>query len=448
MRLGELLLQQKKITPEGLEEALESQVVNGGRLGTNLCELGLIQEADLARALGQQHNVAFASGEMIPDQRALEMVDLQFADDKDVLPMRLDPTRIFVAVINPHDYGALDAIGFKTGRRVVPVVIPEFRMNQLLRRHCRAFRLIRPIDMNTIRPSKTLGTLQDGPKPVEAADLINEEQFQNLYAQAMVGGPEPAAQDAIPAADISFEEPPPVTVAAQRVRPPPAPAPQVVPTAEIDFEEPPPAPAPKVVPAAEIDFEEPQPLPAALPVPPPPPAPAPRKPQLQEIPAVPLSFAEAQQELSHSNVREDVARTVLRFALGKWKRALLLSVQGDLVTGWQGVGQGIRAQAIQRIGIGVRGGQSTFKLVRDSRSHYIGPVKRDAGTAVFYKLLGGGYPTTAVLLPLLVRGKVVHILYVDNGPDQLTPPDIGELLILSQSVGRSYEAMIRRRKSA
>jgi hypothetical protein len=67
---------------------------------------------------------------------------------------------------------------------------------------------------------------------------------------------------------------------------------------------------------------------------------------------------------------------------------------------------------------------------------------------VFYKLLGGGFPTTAVILPLLVRGKVVHLLYVDNGANQLTPPDVGELLILSQSVGRSYEAMMRRRKSA
>ena len=67
---------------------------------------------------------------------------------------------------------------------------------------------------------------------------------------------------------------------------------------------------------------------------------------------------------------------------------------------------------------------------------------------MFYKLLGAGFPKTAVILPLLVRGKVVHLLYVDNGPDQLTPPDVGELLILSQSVGRSYEAMIKRRKSA
>jgi hypothetical protein len=166
-----------------------------------------------------------------------------------------------------------------------------------------------------------------------------------------------------------------------------------------------------------------------------------------EPPPSPLTFAEAQAELGRSSDREDVARTVLRFAVGKWKRCLLLSVQGSLVTGWHGMGQGVRDAAVRRIGVALRD-QSTFRLVRDTRSHYVGPVKRDAAMAVFYKLVGGGFPTTAVILPLLVRGKVVHLLYVDNGPDQFTTPDVGELLILSQSVGRSYEAMMRRRKSA
>lgn len=162
---------------------------------------------------------------------------------------------------------------------------------------------------------------------------------------------------------------------------------------------------------------------------------------------MPLSFPEAQQLLAKSADREDLAMTVLRFAISKWKRALLLNVQGPLVTGWHGLGEGIRDKAVRRIGIALRG-QSSFKLVCDMRSHFIGPMKRDAGTAIFYKMLGGSYPTTAVMLPLLARGKVVHILYVDNGPGEVTPPDIGELLILGQSVARSYEAMIKRRKTA
>jgi hypothetical protein len=175
--------------------------------------------------------------------------------------------------------------------------------------------------------------------------------------------------------------------------------------------------------------------------------PRPTVPVAPEPPPTPLTFAEAQAELSRSSDREQVATTVLRFALGKWRRSLLLSVQGDLVTGWRGMGKGVREAAVKRMGIGLQG-PSTFRLVRDTRSHYVGPVRRDAASGAFYKLLGGDYPTTAVILPLLVRGKLVHLLYVDNGPGQLTPPDVGELLILSQSVGRSYEAMIRQRKSA
>ena len=187
------------------------------------------------------------------------------------------------------------------------------------------------------------------------------------------------------------------------------------------------------------------PLALTQPVAPPPPAPqVVVSPPPPARPLTALTFAQAQAELARSSDREDVAATILRFALGKWRRNLLLSVQGDLVTGWHGLGQGVRDAAVRRIGIALRN-PSTFKLVRDTRSHFVGPVRADAAAAVFYKLVGGGAPTTAVILPLLVRGKVVHMLYVDNGPDQLTPPDVGELLILSQSVGRSYEAMIRRR---
>ena len=428
MRLGDLLLSEKLISREALDEALEEQVLQGGRLGTNLLEMGLLKEQDLARCLGKLHNCAFASGEMTPDPRALALIDQQFADDKDVLPMRIDATRVSVAVIDPHNHETLHAIGFKTGKRVVPVVVPEFRMNQMLRRFCKAFRNMRPIDMGQTRPSRTRGTLKEGPTPMASEELINEEEFQKLYAKAVEGGEEigaaPAAEDALEGLVIEESAPEPAA-------PPPAPPPP--PAARLTPAPPPAAPAPPTGQPIQVPL-------GAVPA-------RPTSPKgFPQPPASPLTFAEAQQHLGQVSDREDVARTVLRFAVGKWKRVLLLAVQGDLVTGWQGAGQGIRGEAVVRIGINLRS-QNTFRLVRDTRSHYIGPVKRDASTAVFYKLLGGAAPTTAVMLPLLVRGRVVHVLYVDNGPDQVTPPDIGELLILAQSVTRSYEAMIRRRKA-
>ncbi|ATB34372.1 general secretion pathway protein GspE [Melittangium boletus] len=418
MRLGELLLQEHLITPEALEEALESQVVHGGRLGTNLVELGMLSEQELSRVLGQQHGVASASGEMVPDPRALELVDLNDADEKDYLPMRVDATRMSVAVINPRDIETLDALAFRTGKRVVPVVIPEFRMNQLLRRHCKAFRAMRALDMNAVRPSRVKQAEAEKLAPsAKAEDLISEEEFQSLYAQALKGGSEDGDEPVLDLVEVAEEEEPIV----QGYVPPVVPEPVVAP---------PPASPVLHVPET-LHLEE---------------APRPRAPAVVERLFTPLTFADAQAELSSSSDREQVATTVLRFALGKWKRCLLLSVQGNLVTGWRGMGKRVREAAVKRIGIGLQA-PSTFRLVRDTRSHYVGPVRRDAASGLFYKLLGGDYPTTAVILPLLVRGKLVHMLYVDNGPGQLTPPDVGELLILSQSVGRSYEAMIRLRKS-
>ncbi|MFP2933085.1 hypothetical protein ACLESO_49640, partial [Pyxidicoccus sp. 3LG] len=189
MRLGEMLLKEGLVTAEGIEEALEAQVVHGGRLGTNLVELGLLSEQDLAKTLGQLHNTAFASGELVPDPKALELVKPNHADDKEYLPMRVDSTRLSIAVVNPHDFETLDAIAFKTGKRVVPVVIPEFRMNQLLRRYCKAFRQLRAIDMNAIRPRPAPGSQAELAKASEKApDLMSEEEFQSVYAQALRGG--------------------------------------------------------------------------------------------------------------------------------------------------------------------------------------------------------------------------------------------------------------------
>lgn len=412
-RLGQLLLAEKLINAAQLEEALEAQVIHGGRLGTNLVELGFLKEPDLARTLGKQHNMTFAHGEMQPDPNAYGVADPDFYDDKDVMPMRMNATQLMVAVTSPMQLEAMDLLGFKAGRKIAPVVIPEFRMHQLLRKYARAYRPMRPIDMNTLRPRKK----DTEPKPGDVGDLINEGDFARLYAHALEGlEPAEGEEEPLLTGEVIAEAPMPSA--------PPVIAGTPIPSAPQGVVVRPGAPPP--MPSV------PQPRMSA------PKAPA-EKPK-------PLTFAEAQALLQKSQNREDIAKTVLRFAIGKFRRALLLSVRGDLITGWQGLGIRVTERAVHRIGLSLAE-DNTFRLVRDTRSHYVGPMKVSPGTEVFYKLLGGKYPATVVMLPLLVRGKVVHILYVDHGPKQVTPPDVGELLIVSQSVTRSYDALIKARQA-
>jgi hypothetical protein len=140
-----------------------------------------------------------------------------------------------------------------------------------------------------------------------------------------------------------------------------------------------------------------------------------------------------------------VARTVLRYARSKAKRAVLLSIQGDVALGWEAVGEDLTPDVARMIAFPLTV-PSAFRLVRESRSHYIGPLGKETGNVRFLKLAGKKWPASAVLLPVLFRGRVVYILYVDNGHKQHVDADVGELLILSQNISRSMEEMVAKKQ--
>ena len=57
VKLGEMLIKAGLLTPQKLQEALEYQKTNGGKLGLNLVKLGLVKEEDITRVLSQQYGV-------------------------------------------------------------------------------------------------------------------------------------------------------------------------------------------------------------------------------------------------------------------------------------------------------------------------------------------------------------------------------------------------------
>jgi hypothetical protein len=423
MLLGEMLLSDGTLRPDQVEEALAAQVINGGRLGTNLVELGHLTEEQLARALGKQHGVAAAWGEIVPSPQALSMVDSNFADDKDVLPVRVEGNRLWLLIINPDDLQTQDLISARAGKRIVPVVVPEFRMAQLQRRYCKAFRPVREVDIEALRRSWR------GAEQAQAnnsAELMNEEEFQALYAAAMRGGV--GAQEQVEEAVIVEEQ-----SEAEFLEAVPEPAAlEEIPTLELGLEEIEQKPAPRPQNLEELERRR-----------------TVERRARQERPedSKPLTFLEAQKELAGIVDRDDIARIVLRFAAGKFARALLLSIRGDFAIGWHGAGKGLLPGLAPAVAIPLKN-QSAFKLVRDSRSHFLGPLRRDFATQTFLRTLGGDEPRSAVLMPILAAGRVVNILYGDGGPGQFASPDVGELLILAQRVGRSYEQMIAARKAS
>lgn len=132
--LGRILRDRGVITDKQLQEAIQHQVLYGGRLGTSLHELGFITEERLADALARAKGVPAADLRALQPE-ALALVPKKLAQRFKVFPCRVRGKTLFLGMVDPGDHGAVAHIGYSLGYIVRPLIIPEFRMVRLLREH-------------------------------------------------------------------------------------------------------------------------------------------------------------------------------------------------------------------------------------------------------------------------------------------------------------------------
>ena len=106
----------------------------GGRLGTSLHELGFITEERLSDALARAKGVPAADLKALSPE-ALVVVPKKLAQRFKVFPCRVRGQTLFLGMVDPGDHAAVAHIGYSLGYIVRPMVVPEFRMVQLLRDH-------------------------------------------------------------------------------------------------------------------------------------------------------------------------------------------------------------------------------------------------------------------------------------------------------------------------
>ncbi len=140
-RLGERLIAAGLLTHEQLEQALRAQVVWGGRLGTNLVELGCIDLDTLATALGKQYGLPPALGRHFDraDRQLQEQFPPDLAIKYEVVPLLRfgNPPRIAVVSIDPLTPEARDEIAEAFGLeadQIVPSIAAEMRVRYHLER--------------------------------------------------------------------------------------------------------------------------------------------------------------------------------------------------------------------------------------------------------------------------------------------------------------------------
>ena len=126
VRIGELLLKEKRITPEQLEEVLTYQKTHGGKLGLNLVKLGFVKDEDITALLSKQYGVPSINlTQFEVDPGVIKLIPGETCHKYQIIPLARAGATLTIAMTDPTNVFAMDDIKFMTGYNVEPVVASE-----------------------------------------------------------------------------------------------------------------------------------------------------------------------------------------------------------------------------------------------------------------------------------------------------------------------------------
>ncbi|MDD9942035.1 MAG: hypothetical protein OXU20_13405 [Myxococcales bacterium] len=457
-RLGDLFLARGLCSADQIEEAVRQQVLYGGRLGTNLVELNYVSIAELAQALTELHKTPLPEYTWLqnPERQAVRRVSRPLVEKYRFIPMKLEDRLLHVALLDPHDPPTLDELRFATGCRIKGYVLPQLLMEDWLQWLFQVPRSLRHVD--TSRVPERLQTQKRASHPETSQHLVADqaqgspgvelraaaEQLLGARARqqapAAAGGPaatQPVEQRMAQidlgqwqhgATGVSAPPRPQGEGHADHARAlrtraseAPAPRPASGERRSVSVSEP---AAPVAVPQGSVGARAEDAL-------------TPQRPG-------PGQIAEHERAIQTAEDRDSLIEHALMAATGFADFAALLLVNQGMVEGMKGcdAGQTPRdvggvllplasdsafAQAAQ----GREGARHSFELPMDHRM-----------LARFGRGTGG----KAVMVPVLLRERVVNILYADNGQGDVAEASFAGLRSLAKTLSDAYARLILRRK--
>jgi type IV pilus assembly protein PilB len=136
VRIGELLLKEKRITPDQLQEALNYQKANGGKVGFNLVKLGFVKDEELTALLSKQYGVPSINlAQFEIDPAVIKLIPAETAQKYQIVPLSRAGATLTIAMTDPTNVFAMDDIKFMTGYNVEPVVASETAVDNAIIRY-------------------------------------------------------------------------------------------------------------------------------------------------------------------------------------------------------------------------------------------------------------------------------------------------------------------------
>jgi type IV pilus assembly protein PilB len=135
-RIGELLLKEKRITPEQLQQALSQQKTNGAKLGYNLVQLGFVKDEEITALLSKQYSVPSINlSQFEVDPAVIKLIPGDTALKYQIVPLSRSGATLTIAMTDPTNVFAMDDIKFMTGYNVEPVVASETAVIEAIQKY-------------------------------------------------------------------------------------------------------------------------------------------------------------------------------------------------------------------------------------------------------------------------------------------------------------------------
>ena len=133
--IGDLLIERGKLDQANFERAMRLREGSGERLNALLPKLGLVSERDLAQALSDQLGLPLVKAADFPDVPLLEdKLSPRFLRESHVLPLAEDAEGLVLAMADPLDSYAADAIRLISGRELLPRVAEPAELDAAIER--------------------------------------------------------------------------------------------------------------------------------------------------------------------------------------------------------------------------------------------------------------------------------------------------------------------------
>lgn len=318
MKLGEALVKESLITRDQLKQALERQVIFGGRIGTNVVEMGFIKEKELAGFLSRYFKIPAADpGKLASvDEETVACISRETAEKYKVVPFRKDRNRLHVAMLDPRAMTSVDELRFVTGFDVIPYVVTELRLLYAM--------------------EKYYGT----PRDLRYISILGKEEEE-----------QPAA--------------------------------------------------------AGKDNKE----------------------QVRKV----------KEEFSNAKAKEEIIGILLNETRKIASRAAILILKGEALSGWKARGISIENTQIQVEPT------SVFADVIGRKQYYRGPLLKIPGNEPLIAVLGGT-PQDCLVMPILIRDKIIALLYADNGNAAVMDASLNYINMLVTMASLSFEIVILKNK--